>query len=71
MDPLTVLAGVLILAGGYYISIRLHPYTSCGRCRKRRGKNVGSSGKRWGNCGACGGSGQKERWGVRLFFRRR
>jgi hypothetical protein len=71
MDPLKVAAGLLIFAGLYYVSIRFHPYTACGRCKKRRGKNAGSTSRFWGNCGACGGSGQKERWGVRLFFRRR
>jgi hypothetical protein len=71
MDPLTALAGALILGGGYYLSIRFHPYTACGRCKKRRGKNVGSTSRVWGNCGACRGTGRKERLGVRLFFRRR
>ncbi|MGH3380229.1 MAG: hypothetical protein ACRDP6_36400 [Actinoallomurus sp.] len=71
MDPLKVLAALLVIAGLYYLSIRLHPYTSCGRCRRRRGKNAGSTRRVWGNCGACRGTGQKERLGVRLFFRRR
>lgn len=71
MDPLRILAAVLILGGLYYLSVRFWPYTNCGRCKGRRGKNAGSSRSRWGNCGACGGSGQKERLGVRLFFRRR
>lgn len=69
MDPLTIFAVALVLGGGYYLSVRLWPYTKCGRC-SGTGKNAGSTGKRWGNCRRCGGSGRRFRFGTRLFFRR-
>jgi hypothetical protein len=55
---------------GYFVSLRLHPLTKCRVC------NGGS--RHYGTvytyafrrCRKCGGTGRKERLGVRLFVNR-
>lgn len=63
-----LLAFVLVYAGAYLVSLRFWPYTRCGSC-DGSGRNAGSNRDRWGGCRKCGGSGRKERFGVR-FVRR-
>lgn len=46
-------------------SLRMHPYAPCRRCAGRRGRNPGSTAKRWGRCSHCGGKGERLRWGAR------
>lgn len=46
------------------------PYAACLACKGRRGKNAGSTGKVWGRCGLCGGTGERLRVGSRLVNRR-
>lgn len=59
---------VAIVAGfGYWLSLKIWPYTYCRRCAGRRGMNAGSTRKRFGHCGACGGKGRQLRLGARLF----
>lgn len=69
MDPMKVLVALLVLGFLYRVSLRIWPYTKCGRC-KGTGRNAGSNSCRFGMCGACGGSGRKERLGTRLFLRK-
>jgi hypothetical protein len=54
------------VAGGWAVSLRLHPYAQCFACRGQRGKNVGSGGKVWGRCPVCKGNGERLRAGARL-----
>lgn len=57
----------LMAAVGYYISLRIHPFTKCRVCNGG-GRHFGSvypyAHRR---CRKCGGSGRKDRLGVRLF----
>lgn len=53
------------LAGWWLLSLAWHPYAVCGRCKDRRGRNLGSKAGRWGNCGRCGGNGRRNRFGAR------
>lgn len=61
---------VAAIAGGYLISLRLHPLRQCGSCH--------GSGRHFGavftfaqrRCRTCGGSGRRERLGVRVFSHR-
>ncbi len=63
MVALIVMAAVG--AGGYYISLRIWPETSCKRC-DGTGRNRGSTKKRFGKCKRCAGSGRKPRLGNRI-----
>ena len=59
---------VVIVAVGYYVSLRIHPLTKCNVCS--------GGGRHFGTvytyaqqrCRKCGGSGRKDRLGVRLFL---
>jgi hypothetical protein len=55
---------------GYYLSLRLHPYTKCRVCNgtARHFGSVYTYAHR--RCRKCGGTGRKERLGVRLFINR-
>lgn len=69
MGVLIIIAGLAVAAVIYRISLRLWPFTRCGKCQGR-GTNAGSNRKRFGQCRKCGGSGSKERLGTRLLLRR-
>ena len=61
---------VIIFIIGYYLSLRAHPFTKCRLCNGR-GRHFGSvytSAPR--RCRKCGGTGRKDRLGVRLFVNR-
>ena len=64
---------ILLTIGGlvvwWLLSLAWHPYAACGRCKDRRGKNLGSKATRWGDCGKCGGSGKRIRTGARQVRR--
>lgn len=60
-----IIAGSVIGYAGWRISLKRHPYAPCRWCRGRRGRNPGSTGKRWGRCPHCGGKGERLRWGAR------
>lgn len=64
-----LVAFLLTYAAVYLVSLRIWPYTACGRC-DGSGRNAGSNRDRWGSCRKCGGGGRKERLGVRLFTRK-
>jgi DnaJ-class molecular chaperone len=66
---LTVAALALTGAAWYYVSLRRHPWRPCRWC-DGSGKNAGSTRRRFGRCPKCGGTGRKDRLGVRLFLRR-
>ena len=59
----TVLVIAVVVAVGYYVSLRLWPWRNCGRCQGT-GRNVGSSNKRYGRCRKCGGVGRQLRLGA-------
>lgn len=67
---ITLILVAAVLAVAYRVSLALWPYTACGRCAGS-GRNAGSNRRRWGACRVCGGSGRKERLGVRVLNRRR
>lgn len=67
-----ILLGVICLlsAGAYAVSLRVHPWVPCRRCKG--GRIHGSIWSRaFGECGSCGGRGRRPRLGVRVFQRER
>ena len=53
-------------AGGWAVSLWLHPYARCFACRGGdRGRNPGSTERVWGRCLVCKGSGERLRAGAR------
>jgi hypothetical protein len=66
-----VLGGLcLLLAGAYVVSLRVHPWVACRRCKGGRVHGAFWS-RAFGECGACGGRGRRPRLGVRVFQRER
>ena len=63
------LAIVFIAAFGYYLSLKIHPQTRCKRCDTSSRHYDLIYSERRHLCPACGGSGRRQRLGVRLFFR--
>ena len=64
---LTVVALVLLGAGGYLMSVLRHPYRPCRRCRGV-GKHFGAVfGLAHRACRWCGGTGRRSRLGARLI----
>jgi hypothetical protein len=60
---------VLIVGGGYFISLRLHPLRRCSVCRGTPGRHHGSIYTYAHRpCRACGGKGRKDRLGTKIFF---
>jgi DnaJ-class molecular chaperone len=61
---------IIVFIVGYYLSLRAHPYTKCRLCNGR-GRHFGTvytyAHRR---CSKCGGTGRKDRLGVRLFVSR-
>lgn len=62
-----LIAAGFVVAVCWRISLRFWPYARCGRC-EGSGRNAGSNRQRWGFCRKCGGSGRRERVGVRFFY---
>ena len=66
MSTLVILA--IIVVAGYFISLRIHPLKPCRTC-KRQGRHFGSVyGYAYRRCRTCGGSGQQDRLGTKVFF---
>ena len=66
MAALIVIA--LIAGAGYLVSLRIHPLRRCPAC-KMTGRHFGSVYKgSYRRCRACGGTGRKDRLGVKVFF---
>lgn len=62
---------VLALLGtgaAWVAGLLLWPYTACRRCGGT-GRNIGSTGRRWGTCRKCKGTGRRLRIGARLVHR--
>jgi DnaJ-class molecular chaperone len=69
LENFYVLVFLAICAGGYLLSLRLHPRIKCGAC-KGKGSHRGlvfSYADR--ACLRCRGTGRLERLGHRLFFK--
>ena len=64
---LTILGGGTAAFLLYLIGTATWPYGPCLSCITHRGKNRGSTGRRWGRCKRCKGSGERLRWGYRLL----
>ena len=65
MTTIIVLGAVLLV--GYWISLRLHPYTNCLTC-EGRGRHYGAVFSRyWRPCHACDGRGRRQRRGARVL----
>lgn len=69
MHLLVTALAVVIAAGAYLLSLRIHPYTCCRRCNGTE-RNPGSTRKRFGLCRKCGGTGRTERLGHRILIHR-
>lgn len=68
LDPLTVVL-VLLLAGvGYAVSLYVWPLRPCPRCKGER-VNRGSTGRRFGLCKRCAGTGRTRRLGATAVHR--
>jgi hypothetical protein len=65
LSPFAVALVLIVLAAVWVISLLLWPLAPCRHCGGR-GKNAGSTGRRWGKCRHCGGSGSRQRLGSRL-----
>jgi hypothetical protein len=52
------------------VAAKVWPFARCRSC-DGLGRNGGSSGKRWGTCRKCSGSGRRQRLAVRLFASRK
>ena len=59
---------VLLVLFGYGTWAYFHPFRPCPRC-KGRGTNRGSTRRRTGPCGRCGGSRQVQTRGSRMLHR--
>ena len=64
MEILVLLLAVLVVAAGWYVSVRVYPFAPCRVC-SGSGKMPGSNRDRWGGCRRCGGSGKRLRLGAR------
>jgi hypothetical protein len=59
---------IAIVAGGYLVSLRIHPLRKCPTC-KMTGRHFGDVYKgTFRRCRRCDGSGRRDRLGVPLFF---
>jgi len=64
---IAVLAIGAVVLALYLIGCSIWPYGPCAACIAHRGKSRGSTGRRWGRCKRCKGSGERIRWGYRLL----
>ncbi len=64
--PVVVIGLILVIVWG--VSRYLWPLARCRKCAGS-GKNWGSTGKRWGECKRCGGSGRRQRLGSKQIHR--
>lgn len=63
---LTVLVIASTALAGYWLSLRLWPIRTCGRC-DGSGKTRSPSGRHWRPCKRCSGSGGRVRLGRRVL----
>jgi hypothetical protein len=65
-----IIVGIIFLFG-YYLSIKVYPFTKCKYCDGRgRFSAPAPYSYAWGRCRKCGGTGRKDRLGARLFTHR-
>jgi hypothetical protein len=64
----TAIVVVLVLGTGRLIFIYYHPFGPCRSC-KGKGTNAGSTKKRLGRCGRCGGGRVTQRMGSRALHK--
>ena len=63
---------VVVVALGYYLSLRIHPTTRCKRCNaSSRHYDLVYSERARHACPDCHGSGRRQRLGARLFIDRK
>ena len=67
-DPITVILLIIAAAAGYAASLYLRPLRTCPRCHGTR-VNRGSTGRRFGLCKRCGGTGRTRRIGATTVHR--
>jgi hypothetical protein len=59
---------IALCAGGYLVSLRIHPLRKCPVC-KMTGRHFGGVFKgSYRRCRKCDGSGRRDRWGTQVFF---
>ena len=63
----TVVIIVLVVGVGYYLSLLLHPWARCSRCRGKPRKQGAIFSYSHRVCPRCQGTGQERRLGRRLF----
>lgn len=63
--PELIAAIIAAIAGRWLWHVLFHPFAPCRRCGGT-GKNGGSTGRRWGRCWRCAGSGNRQVMGSRL-----
>jgi hypothetical protein len=62
----TLVIGALLLCALYGLACAIWPYAACGRC-EGAGKIRSPGGKAWRACPRCHRTGERLRWGRRLF----
>jgi hypothetical protein len=68
IGPLTLILLALIALAGYAVSLYLWPFRPCPRCHGER-VNRGSTGRRFGLCTRCAGTGRTRRIGATAIHR--
>ncbi|HEX3963347.1 MAG TPA: hypothetical protein VHZ03_43060 [Trebonia sp.] len=67
MSVIILIAVVVVLV--YYLSLRIHPTKRCKRCDSgSRHYDLLYSDRGRGACPGCGGTGRRDRLGVRFFI---
>jgi len=59
----------IFAAGGYYLSLKAHPLTKCKVCNGSARHYGATYTDAFRRCRKCGGTGRKDRLGVRLFMK--
>ena len=67
-DAAIAVAGIVLVLA-YLAWAWFYPFGNCGKCRKRRGRGIGSSRFGYSRCGRCGGSGERTRVAARAISR--
>lgn len=60
------IVGGLVWSCGYVAHCRFRPYAACRKC-DRRGRFSSRSGRSWRRCPRCKGSGERVRFGRRVW----